>query len=396
MRVLLAVDSLDGGGAERHVVDLARALRSRGVDVRVACSADGVRRPDLDAAGVPVTVLGGRLVKRRVDLRYALALHGLLRASPVDVVHAHVWASEVAAGLAVAALGMRGQGVPLVLTEHTEAPWRGRTARAWSRWAYRRADALVAVSAAIARLLVDAYGAPAERVRVVTPAVLPPPAARVRRSRPGTVVGYVGRLVPEKGVDVLLEAFALLRRVEPGARLVVVGDGPERDRLAAAASRLEVAEAVDLLGYRADARDLLAGLDVLAVPSRSDGTPLVVAEAMAAGVPVVASDVGGLPDRVRPGVDGLLVPPGRPEPLARALLAVLGDRVLAARLSRAGRAAASASPHTAMVDEVVGVYGALLPGRAAAGDGGSAALGAAADSPVDSTHSHSLWRTGVV
>jgi len=363
LRVLQVVDSLDGGGAERHVVGLACELARRGHAVEVACSAvsrDGGRTHDqlvraLDEAGVPVRPLVGRLVKRRVSPTFAARLAPLVRASRHDLVHAHIWASTVAAALATA-----GTGVPLLLTEHTEAPWRSSAARLVSRWVYGRAAGIVAVSSAIARLLSEGYGVPEGRVTTLLPAAVrlggppdpPRPAAGTAGSAGGPVAGLVGRLQPEKGGDVLLRAAAGV----PGLRVAVVGDGPTRCALEALAERLGMADRVAFLGFRPDAARLLAGFDVVAVPSHSDGSPLVVLEALSAGVPVVASAVGGIPDQVRDGVEGLLVPPGDPEALAAALRALLEDPARARALGEAGRRRAAGLSHDRMVDAVEDVY----------------------------------------
>ena len=388
LRILLVVDGLEGGGAERHVADLAGALRARGWAAHVACSAGGRLETQLRDAGVPVHVLGGDLVKRRTSRTYASALQQLVTGLAPDLVHAHVHASEVAAASALI-----GSSVPLVLTEHTEAPWRCAAESGSARRALSRADLVVAVSSAIARRLVEELGVPADRVRLVLPAAPARSSARDRSGwgpassvdRPaagpvvgraeGPVVGYVGRLAPEKGLPVLLDAFPQLRRAVWDARLQVVGDGPERARLAAAAAPL--GSAVQLLGFRDDVPALLRGMQVLAVPSLSDGSPLVVAEANAAGVPVVASTAGGLPDRVVPGVDGLLVPPRDTPALAAALMAVLTDEPLRLRLARAGRQRAARETHAAMVDRLEELYRGLVP-------------------EVASTASQNLWRTGVV
>src|SRR4051812_41889734 len=118
--ILLVIDSLDGGGAERYVVDLAVALRRRGWPVGVACSTGGVRARSLAEEDVPVWPVLDGLVKRRVSPRYGLALRRLVRERRPALVHAHLYASAVAATQAV-----RGLGVPLTVTEHTEGPWRG-------------------------------------------------------------------------------------------------------------------------------------------------------------------------------------------------------------------------------------------------------------------------------
>jgi len=387
LRVLLVVDSLDGGGAERHVVGLAVELGRRGHQVTVACSvvagARGPAHADLVAAlaraGVPVVALTRRLAKRRVSPAFARGLRRLVRAGGYDVVHAHIWASTVAAAVATA-----GTGVPLLLTEHTEAPWRSPAHQVASRWVYARAQAILAVSSAIAALLRDGYAVPADRIHTVLPAVVtlagppvrPAPVDPVGAAgrRPGPVVGLVCRLAPEKGGDVLLRAAALLRPALPGLRVSVVGDGPVRPTLEALARRLGLADAVAFCGFQPDAARLIAGMDVLAVPSRSDGSPLVVLEALTAGVPVVASAVGGIPDQVRDGREALLVPPGDAVALAAALRAVLTDPARARALGAAGRRRAAGLTHGRMVDEVEDAY---RRARAA-------------------TARHNLGRTGVV
>ena len=358
--VLLVIDSLDGGGTERYVVDLAVAVRRRGWPVHVACSAGGVRARDLADAGVPVSVLLDELVKHRVSGRYERALRRLVGELRPAVVHAHLFASAAAVAHAV-----RDLAVPLVVTEHTEGPWRDRRARAVSGLVYRQADHVVALSSAIRDQLVTDHGVAPERVEVQLPTTSALPAAGSTPPAPGhPVVGLIGRLVPEKGVDVFLRAAALVSGVVPQAAFLVVGDGPLRPDLEHRAAVLGLSGTVTFTGYRSDATRLLAGLDVLAVPSRSDGSPLVVCEAMAAGVPVVASRVGGLPDLVEDGGSGLLVRPGEAEDLARALVSLLLDPEAARRLGARGRTLAATRSHERLVDRMTQLYAGVA--RAAA------------------------------
>jgi glycosyltransferase involved in cell wall biosynthesis len=353
-QVLLVIDSLDGGGAERYVVDLAIALRERAWPVEVACSIGGVRAGALAEAGIPVSVLVGGLAKRRVSGRYGRALRRLIQERRPAVVHAHLYASAAAAVLAT-----RGLSVPVVLTEHTEAPWRGRTARTVSRLVYQRVDHVVAVSSAIRNTLVGAYGVPAGRVDVLLPATTTPAALRRATGTSAGVIGVAGRLVPEKGVDVFLRAAALVSSVVPSARFVVIGDGPLRAALEDSADSLGLAGTVTFTGFRTDAPQLIAGLDVLVVPSRSDGSPLVVCEAMAAGIPVVASRVGGLPDLVAHGDSGLLVRPEDPEDLARTLVSLLMDPAATQALGHRARQLAEGRSHARLVDRMTEVYRAV-------------------------------------
>lgn len=387
LRILLVVDSLDGGGGERHVVGLARELDRRGHRVTLACATLGVLADALRGTGVTLSPLMPELVKRRFSPSYAERLRRLIfggggygggsGAGGYDVVHAHMYASATAAAAAV-----WRTGVPLLLTEHTEAPWRSPQARQLSRVTYRQSAGIVAVSSAIQNLLVSAYDVPPAKVRVCLPAVpsLPPTSGsgagqllnptvaqppESAAAEPGARIGYVGRLQPEKGVDVLLRALAGLLEHPRRPTLTVVGDGPCRADLLQLALRLGLSDTVRFVGYLDDPVPVLSRLDVLAVPSRTDGTPIVVLEGQGAGVPVVASATGGIPDRIQPGVDGLLVPPGDPAALAAALARLLDDAAMARRLQVGGRRRAAACRHEAMVDQLVEAYeGALLGGHA--------------------------------
>jgi glycosyltransferase involved in cell wall biosynthesis len=246
-----------------------------------------------------------------------------------------------------------------VLTEHTEAPWRSPHDRRVSSTSYRRAAAVLAVSAAVARMLRDQFGVPSARVRVVPPAITPaqvPPARRPQRWSGRPLIGRVCRLQSEKGVDVFLRAAALARTQVPDARFVVVGDGPLAGPLRTLADDLRLGPVVEFLGDRPDARALIGVLDVMALTSRSEGSPLVLSEALAAGVPAVCSAVGGVPDQVRDGVEGLLVAPDDPAGLAAALIRVLREPGLAARLRRGALRRASAWPHERMTEAVEDTY----------------------------------------
>ena len=366
LRLLLVIDSLDVGGAERYVVDLAVALRGKGYEVTVACSVAGALSDQLEREGIPVRPLLGRLVKRRTSMAFAWKLRRLLRAERFDLVHAHVYASAAAAAIATL-----GAGVPLVITEHTEAPWRTRRARLFSRWIYRRAERVVAVSSAIRRLLIEGYAVPPERVTFVSNAVVavPDSPSSVSSAIPdewleGPLIGCVARLQPEKGVEIFLEAAARVAPLFPEANFLVIGDGPLREELAALAKRLGLGRHVHFLGFRSDARTLIGLMDVLVVSSLSDGAPLVILEALGAGVPVVASAVGGIPDQIRHGVEGLLVEPGDPVVLGVALLCLLRDPAYARRLGEAGRRrAVSEFGYAALLGRVEAVYHAALDQR---------------------------------
>lgn len=365
--VLLVVDALVGGGAEQQVVDLGCGLAERGWSVQLACSCLGPSGQDpqravdaLARSGVRIHVLLGRLVKRRLSIPYALQLRRLLTAHAYHLVHAHIYASELAAALALA-----GRRTPLVVTEHTEGPWRGRRARLASHVIYRRSDSIVAVSRAIRHKLLENYGVSESHIRVLLPVgrtePRPPTKPRPSELPAPPLVGFVGRLQPEKGVDLLLQALPQVLTAVPAANLVIVGDGPDRAGLEALTRRLGVTRSVTFLGAREDAAALLPWFDIVTVPSRTDGTPLVGHEAMLAGVPVVGSATGGIIDRLDDGRAGLLVPPGDPTALADAVTSLLRNPTERQRLGEAGRRAAASSSFTAMLDAYEDLYLGLLP-----------------------------------
>src|ERR687894_2861477 len=184
------------------------------------------------------------------------------------------------------------------------------------------------------------------------------------RERP--LVGVVARLQPEKGVANFLKAAVRVAPQFPEAHFVIAGDGPLRQELVSLAEDLGLRDRVHFLGFRSDASELMGSLDVLVVPSLTEGSPLVTLEAMAAGVPVVASAVGGIPDQIRHDKEGLLVPPGDTDALSNALLALLRDPPRSRRLGEAGRRrVASRFSHATMVRQIEDVYRDVL-GRPAA------------------------------
>ena len=361
IRLLLLVDSLEVGGAERQVVDLALALRRKGYEVVVACSVAGDLSAALEEADIPVRPLLRRLAKRRVSFAYAWRLRRLLRRGRFDLVHAHIYASVVAAAIATL-----GTGVPLVITEHTEASWRTWWARWVSRWVYHRVERIIAVSTPIRRRLIERDGVHPDLITIVPNAVVPAPEGHAATPLPAALrerqlVGVIARLQPEKGVADFLRAAAHIAPLFPEARFVIGGDGPLRKELVALSEDLGLGDRVHFLGFRSDASALMSSLDVIAVPSLTEGSPLITLEAMAAGVPVVASAVGGIPDQVRHDKEGLLVPPGETEALGDALLALLRDPARARSLGEAGRRRAAAEfGHATMVRRIEDVYREVL------------------------------------
>lgn len=329
LSVLLAESGRSVGGTERVVWELATRLPPQRWAVRVWLSPE----PALDEFAAALAARGLEVervaeVDSRWDLRGMLATWSKLRRAKPDVLHVHhVWP---AADRYLAALA-RAAGVErFVVTEHIVGESHSAGQRALKRDELARADAVTAVCGAVADTLVRDYGVARERVRVVpNGADLPdeaaeaPPARQWRERfgasllRPLWVVA--ARLEEQKGHDVLLDALAELWKRGLDFTLAVAGGGSLRTALEERTARLGLETRVHFLGTVEDLGPLLAAADAVVLPSRWEGLPLTLLEAMARARPVIASAVGGVPEVVEHGVNGWLVPAGDVTALADAL-----------------------------------------------------------------------------
>ncbi|MCK6505879.1 glycosyltransferase [Myxococcota bacterium] len=340
LRILHVPCDLAGGGAERLVLDLCRRS-SPGFQHAVApVHATGPLRAALAQAGVPIHDLHRR--RGRPGLRAVLRLARLV--GDFDVVHTHLWAGDTWGRLGAALGGQRR----VLCTEHNtrpEDPWRQRLSVAL----HPLCRAVVGVSEAAAGLSLQA-GVPGAKVRVIPNGVdLTRFVPRPPLDRPPRVVLGVGRLAPQKGFDLLARA---VRRV-PGLRLELVGEGPQAEALAAEGARLH--------GWVPDVAPLLAAADVVAIPSRWEGFGLVAVEAMASGVPVIASAIPGLDEVV--GDAALRVPPEDVDALARALGRLAEEPDLRRRLAGAGPARAAGFSIERTVQAYEALYRELVAAR---------------------------------
>jgi glycosyltransferase involved in cell wall biosynthesis len=287
------------------------------------------------------------------------------------VVHAHQ--GEDLATLPLARLAARVHRCPLVVTLHcsvghtlTGPGPKVRLLRALGGWvergALRRADAVVVLTGRTAAAVRE-DGVPAGRVSTIPsgfdPSLFTGDAGDVFPAVGRPRIGYVGRLAPQKSPGTLVEAFGRMREE---AALVVVGDGPDRALVHRLAATSPAVDRITLAGFVEHGRvpAVLASLDVLVLPSAYEEMGSVLTEAMAAGLPVVASDVGGIPEVVRHGETGLLVPPGDVGALAAALDLLAGDPVLRARLAAGARARSADYGWPALAARVAGVYDRVL------------------------------------
>ena len=371
MRVAYVLGTVAGGTGE-HVAMLARGGQRRGLAVTVYGPAQAGRRFFAgDPAGphgpaavtfVPVEIADHPRPAR--DAAAVIRLRRLLAGAQPEVVHAHGLRAGAAAASALAGAGWRRRHrCALIVTVHNAPPAAGPAGAVYAlleRVVARRADAVTCVSADLVARMRHLGAAGADLAIVPAPPARAPGRGAVAAARSDLggagqpVVLAVGRLAAQKGFGTLLAAAASWQRRDPCPVLVLAGAGPLAAVLRAEADAGGIR--MRFLGQRGDVPALLAAADVVVVPSRWEGQPLIVQEALRAGRPLVASRTGGIPGLT--GEDAaVLVPPGDAAALAAAVLAVLDDPGLAARLSEAARARAAALPsEAAAVDAALTLY----------------------------------------
>jgi glycosyltransferase involved in cell wall biosynthesis len=331
LRVLLLVDHLagPGGGAEVFLVGLATHLPRERFEISVCATravAPGPLAEILDAGAVPYIALGRR---SRWDLLRMRRLATLLNSGRFDIVHAHKFGSNV-----WGTLFGRACRVPVVIAHEHTWSYKGQPLRKWidGRVVGPLATRFIAVSDADAARMVEQEKVASEKVVVMpTGYVARPPTpdsdlrAELGLTPETPLVGTAVVFRPQKALEVLLEAHAQLLRSMPDAHLAIAGDGPTRAEVERRARELSLDGRVHFLGQRDDVDAILRSLDVAALSSDFEGSPLFVLECMANGTPIVATAVGGLPQMVLDGETGVLVPPRDPEALAGAVERLLID-----------------------------------------------------------------------
>ena len=348
MRILLLIHNLDLGGAQSAVLNLARGLVQQ--DVRplvVAWRRGGALAPRFREAGIeldlPEAERGGwRRLRVPGRLRALVAGHG------IDLVHAHMSDSATWGAL------LQRRGVcPAVVTHHTneliDTVGLGRPLYGWLRRrllfaSARRVAANVAVSESVRAGLAREAGLAENAIAVIPNGTALPSDAAVRDAcaarqteHPPRIV-FVGRLAESKGLEVLIDALPSVLQAFPDSGLELIGEGPERAALEARVRDLRLERSVTFSGYVAGVAPRLAQADLMVSPSRIEGLPLAVLEAMAWSLPIVASDIPGHRELIRPDETGTLVPPDDAHALAGAIVAALRDRQRSGSLATWARA----------------------------------------------------------
>lgn len=345
VKVAFWAGSFERAGTQQFLLELLKRIdRTRFDPVVMSTARRGELLSDIESLGIDVHEFGtGRTLVSPATISGLFRAVRFLRRERVAVLNCML-------GL-ITLMGPfvgRAAGVPVVLNNQRNLSYwlHGRSREAMYRFVNRRlVDAVLVNSAAAERELLGRFGVPASKVVSVGTGV---DLRRIAEARAGeelgnelriagrTVVGIVAKLSPVKGHEHFLRAAAGVVKAHDDVAFLVVGDGPRRQMLAKMAKDLEIADAVIFAGARDDVPSLLKLMDVFVLSSLSEGSPNAVLEAMAAGLPVIATDVGGLPDMVIDGESGILVPPGDSEALGNAISKILEDPERAAAMGRMG------------------------------------------------------------
>ncbi len=328
------------GGAQEHLHTLMTRIDRSRYDASVVSLSPGSAARKLQRAGIPVVVIDDPDDAVAVG---ALAVH--LAAVRPDVIHNHMYRAELVGTRAAIALEKMGLHRPYVVSTVHSSRVRSAEDREQLRRLTPHMDRLIAVSHAMERKIADEGRDTAPTTLVYNGVDLDrydhqEPCCTLRDDygmEPGSqIVGVVARLEPEKGHSTLLKAWPAVLRAVPNAYLLVVGEGSRREALERQAAELRIAHRVVFTGRRDDVPAVTAAFDVAVLPSYREAQGLTILEAMALSRPVVASNVGGIPEMVEDGVTGLLVPPDDPDALAGAIARLLLDHSLADTIARAG------------------------------------------------------------
>jgi glycosyltransferase involved in cell wall biosynthesis len=341
IRVVEVLATGTAGGAQEHVFNLLCRLDPTRYEACLVSLSPGSAVRKIQRLGVPVTVIDEPDDAVAVGILVAL----LCQWEP-DVLHNHMYRAEVVGTKAAIALAAAGRRRPYVVSTVHSSRVRPPEDRLLLRQLTPQMDQLIAVSRSIEAKIADERGGLAPVALIYNGVDLQrysnqEPCCTLREEyglpAEAQLVGVVARLEPEKGHPTLLAAWPEVVARCPQAHLLVVGEGSQREALEAMARELGIGHRVVFTGRRDDVPAVTAALDVAVLPSYREAQGLSILEAMALGRPVVASNVGGIPEVIQDGVTGLLVPPHDPAALAAAIVRLLTDHPLADTLARAGR-----------------------------------------------------------
>lgn len=323
IKVLFIVESLDVGGAELSLLKWLRHCDRGTFAPSVIALSDGILREELNRLKIPNIIFPKQ---HPFDIFFLYGLIKQIRQIAPDVVHCRNGIPAISYGVLAARLA----GIPIICSIHGRTHYINKNFKTWLWFHIMKLSRLIiVVTQNIKDEIVHLGGIDPKIIKVIyngidTSAVIHEVKAQLRRDFQFTeqdfIVGTVGNLRAIKGQRYLIEAMPLILQKQPAAQIVMIGQGPEERNLNALAQNLGIASQIRFLGYRKDAQQIIGMFDVFVLPSLSEGFPNVLLEAIMAGVPVVATNAGGVPEIVHHGKEALLVNPADATELAAAIL----------------------------------------------------------------------------
>ncbi|MFQ5795733.1 MAG: glycosyltransferase [Candidatus Bipolaricaulia bacterium] len=361
IRILHVITTIDVGGAENHLLSLVRGLDRERYQITIAyLKGRGELRDTLQGLGATVIPMKMRF---DTDVRVLGRLLRLIRTHRYHIVHTHLPRADLYGILAA-----RLTGVPAILSSKHNVYWalRRNPYRSIHRWISSFCDRIIVISGYVGAFMAE-IGLDPERITTVRYGLDPSPYARLNDRAPirkefgiepeTSLVGTIARLTEQKGLLHLIRAFANVLKQAPASWLLIVGRGELETEMKRLTRELEIEEHVIFAGFRTDIPAILAEFDLFVLPSLWEGFGLVLLEAMAANLPIVATAVTAIPEVVTDGETGILVPPGDVPALSDAMLKLIQDRDLARAMGRAGRRRLEDRfSVTTMVDRIERIY----------------------------------------
>lgn len=329
--IVHVIFSLTYGGAENQVIQLLNGLSKQHLKKILVTfqHVDSSFSRELD----PEIMSFNMNLRRWGQIRCIFKLYRLFRRFNTDVVHAHLFHTSL-----YTAIAARLAGVPVVLTtEHGEFLWKKAIHHTIEKLVISPlVDMRVAVSKDIQNIRIKSRDVPKHKIKVIPNCVKVPKKPEKYKARKRLRIGTVGRLVPAKDYRTLIMAFNTLIKDRMNCDLIFVGDGPEQSELKSMVQDLGISEYVTFLGFQAEINSLLSEFDIFILSSIREGIPVSMLEAMAMRVPVVVTNVGGIPEVIENSVDGILVESQNPEMIANALRKLGNDSSLRRKMGEAG------------------------------------------------------------
>ncbi len=345
MKILHLIPSLGIGGTEKILFELCRGLNASKFENHiVSLKSGGEAQKKISEIGVPVTLLNSPdgLISGILALPFVYAkLKTVMKGVAPDLIHTWLTRANVLGRLAA-----RGAGFQRVVSSLRVMEVEKSYHRMAERWTGDLARSITVNSSALRDFAVNAIGLPEEKICLIrngidTARILDQNLVNSYRHQWAAsgkfTVGAIGRFHRQKGVDVLLEAAQAILKAHPGAQFLIAGDGPEKNNLASQARRLGIGSSVTFCGWVKGAPEFLSILDLFVLPSRWEGMPNAVMEAMLAEKPVIATKVSGVPDLIKNEVDGLIVAPEDAAGLSQAINRLINDLEFGQELARAAR-----------------------------------------------------------